>query len=266
MRVLAHRLALGHRRDHWLAEVLRVRAGEADPVDALHGVDRAQELAEPGPHVREQVAPPGVDVLAQERHLPHAVGGEARHLGDDLARPAALLLAAHGGDDAVRAHGVAAHGDLHPRLEVALAACGQVAGEVAPLREASPRDAQAASAEPVGEVRDRPRAERDVDIGVEVEDPVSLRLRVAAADCDHALGIGSLEGGRLREVRGEALVGLLADRARVEDDDVGFVLRDRLAEAERLEQALDPLGVVGIHLTPECRDVVALHGEIVARS
>ena len=35
--------------------------------------------------------------------------------------------------------------------------------------------------------------------------------------------------------------------------------RRRLAEAELLEHALDPLGVVGVHLAPERRDVVALH-------
>jgi hypothetical protein len=58
---------------------------------------------------------------------------------------------------------------------------------------------------------------------------------------------------------GEALVGLLADGAGVEDDHVRLVLGERLAQAEGLEHALDSLRVVGVHLAAECRDVVALH-------
>ena len=108
-------------------------------------------------------------------------------LGDDLARPAALLAAAHGRDDAVRALGVAAHRDLHPRLESPLALHRQVAGErpllAVPKRAA--RDALPAGAEPVAEMRDRARAEGDVDERVELEDPLALRLGVAAADGDH---------------------------------------------------------------------------------
>ena len=108
-------------------------------------------------------------------------------------------------------------------------------------------------------MRDRAGAERDVDLGVELEDALALRLGVAAADGDHAVGIAALAGDRVAEVRGELRVGLLADRAGVEDDDVGVVGRRRLAEPELLEQALDPLGVVGVHLAAERGDVVAAH-------
>ena len=114
-------------------------------------------------------------------------------------------------------------------------------------------------------MRDRARPEGDVDERVEVEEPVALRLRVAAADGDHLLGIGELQHLRVPEVRREPLVRLLADRARVEDEDVGLLLRDGLPQSELLEHALDPLRVVSVHLAPERRDVVALHGpEILA--
>src|SRR5205814_169647 len=89
--------------------------------------------------------------------------------------------------------------------------------------------------------------------------PLALRLRVAPADGDHLLGVALLQRRRLREVGGEALVRLLADRAGVEDDHVGVGLPMRLPQAERLEQPFDPLRIVGVHLTPEGRDVVALH-------
>jgi hypothetical protein len=50
--VLAHRIALRHGRDHGFAEVLRVRAGEADPLDPVDRVAGAQQLAEVRAHVR----------------------------------------------------------------------------------------------------------------------------------------------------------------------------------------------------------------------
>ena len=46
--VLADGVALGHRRDHRLAEVLRVRAREADALDPVDRVAGAQQLAELG--------------------------------------------------------------------------------------------------------------------------------------------------------------------------------------------------------------------------
>ena len=53
--------------------------------------------------------------------------------------------------------------------------------------EAAARDADAAGAEPVAEVGDRAGPERDVDGRVQLEDPLALRLGVAAADGDHAV-------------------------------------------------------------------------------
>ncbi len=138
---------------------------------------------------------------------------------------------------------------------------GSVGRERAVVEPEPPaRDADAAGAEPLAEVRDRAGPERDVDGRVELEDPLALRLGVAAADGDHAVGILALARRRLAEVRGELRVRLLADRARVEDDDVGVVGGRRLPESELLEHALDPLGVVGVHLAAERRDVVAPHG------
>ena len=50
--VLADGVALGDRGDHRLAEVLRVRAREADALDAVDGVAGAEQLAELGADVR----------------------------------------------------------------------------------------------------------------------------------------------------------------------------------------------------------------------
>src|SRR5205823_6811528 len=115
--VLADGVTVGDRRDQRLAEVLRVRAREADALDSVDRVAGTEQLAELGPDLWGEIAAPRVHVLAEERHLLHAFAGEARHLGDDLAGPAALLAAADSGDDAVGADRVAPHRDLHPGLE-----------------------------------------------------------------------------------------------------------------------------------------------------
>jgi len=257
--VLADRIALRHRDDHGISEVLRMRAREANPVDAVHPVQRAKELAELRREIGGEVAAPGVHILAQERHLADAGAGERGDLRDDVAGPSALLPAAHRGDNAVGALRVAAHRDLHPRLIASLPPGRQVGCELPPLREPSPGNAFAARTDPVREVRNRAWAEGHVHFGVQLEDALALRLRVAAADRDHLLRVARLKGPRLGEVGGEPLVGLLAHGARVEDDHVGGVLRPRLPEPEGLEHALDPLRIVRVHLAPERRDEVALH-------
>ena len=96
--VLAHRRALGHRRDEPVRQVPRMRRHEAQPRDArlavggADAVDRAQQLGEvrPGVEVQAAAAPAlrrdvpeallgrqvvavGVDVLAEERDLPVAL-------------------------------------------------------------------------------------------------------------------------------------------------------------------------------------------------
>ena len=123
--------------------------------------------------------------------------------------------------------------------------------------EAAARDAEAARAQPVAQVGDRARAERHVDERVELEDLLALRLGVAAADGDDAARVAVLQRLGVAEVGREPGVRLLANRAGVEDEDVGVVLGRRLAQAELLEQPLDPLRVVSVHLAAEGADVVS---------
>ena len=94
-----------------------MRAREADPLDPFDGIDRAQQLRE----ARADVAAVRVDVLAEQRHLADAVRRKLLDLGEHLTRAPRGLAAADGRNDAVGADGVAAHRDLHPGLEPALA-------------------------------------------------------------------------------------------------------------------------------------------------
>ena len=112
----------------------------------------------------------------------------------------------------------------------------------------------------LGEPVDLAGPEGDVDEREAREDLLLDRLRPAAADADHHVRAQRLDASALPQVREEAGVGRLADRAGVEQDQVGVMLLGRLGVAEPLEHALHPLGVVLVHLASEGGHVVALHG------
>jgi hypothetical protein len=131
------------------------------------------------------------------------------------------------------------------------------------MRSESPAWRLSPGPEPLAEMWDRAGAECDIDLRIELEDPFALRFGVAAADSDDELGILALPGSRVAEIGGELGVRFLADRAGVEDEDVGVSLRGCLAEPDRFEHALDPLGVVSVHLAAERGDVVPAHGSSV---
>ena len=82
---------------------------------------------------------------------------------------------------------------------------------------------QRVAGQELGELVDLAGAERDVDEREAREHLLLDRLRPAAADADHALGSLALEPLGLAEVGDEAAVGRLADRAGVEQDQVGVV-------------------------------------------
>ncbi len=94
VQVVADRRRLGHGGDGLGAQVLRVRAGEAHPPDALDGADgpqqRGEERAAPG-----QVAAVGVHVLAEQRDLGHPPPGQLLDLVDDDLEGTRHLAAAH---------------------------------------------------------------------------------------------------------------------------------------------------------------------------
>src|SRR3954454_6877066 len=129
--MLTDRVAFGHRFDHRASEILRVRARETDPVDSLDGVAGTEQLAEVGADLGQQVAPVRVDVLAEQGDLAHALARQLLDFGQDFTRPAALLAPPDGGDDAVGALRIAAHRNLYPGLEAALAMHRQSTGEAA---------------------------------------------------------------------------------------------------------------------------------------
>src|SRR5262245_37355361 len=98
--------------------------------------------------------------------------------------------------------------------------------------EAAAGDRVTTRLDPVAEVRDRARPEGDVDERVALEDPLALRLRVAAPDGDDEIGLPALAGRGLSQIRGALRSRLLADGARVEHEHVGVVRPGCLTEPE----------------------------------
>ncbi len=114
--MLADARALGHGRHGLLAEVLGVRRRVADPPDPSHRVDGAEQVGEAGPVLPgTEIAPVGVDVLAEEGDLAHAVAGQLLDLPHDVAHAPAHLAATHQRNDAEGARVVAADLDRDPR-------------------------------------------------------------------------------------------------------------------------------------------------------
>ena len=253
--VLAKRAQLGVRADHVLAHVLGMRARVADP---LKPVDCVQRMQQPGEArwCRAQVAPVGVDVLPEQRDLAHPVVDHRPRRLEQVGKRAADLPPARRGHDAVGARAVAADADLQPALEGAGALLRQLAAE--PLELEVPLRAQRVAGQELREPVDLARPERDIDEREAGEHLLLQRLRPAAPDPDHPRGILALQASRLPQVRHQPVVGGLADRAGVEQDQVGLPALRRLLIAERLEHPAHVLRVVLVHLAAERGHVVGL--------
>ena len=98
--------------------------------------------------------------------------------------------------------------------------------------------------------------EDDIDPRRLVEDRVLVHLREAAADGDlHALAL-VLAGLQVAERAIELPGRVVADRAGVDDDDVGLFAELGSDIAGTLERPGESLGVVDVHLTAERPDLV----------
>jgi hypothetical protein len=203
-----------------------------------------------------QIAPVTVDVLTEQGDLGDAVVGQRLDFGHDVVEGSADLRPAHGRDDAERAVVVAADLDRDPRVVRRLAARRQRRrehrvvvdhGGVEDLGEWPPG---ARLGDQLSGAVDVVRAEHDVDVRRPVADDLAILLRQASRHHDLAPVALALPRLEVAEIAVELVVGVLADAARVEHDDVGVVLRSRRYEPVGLEQPRDALGVVLVHLAP----------------
>ena len=221
-------------------------------------IDPPQQVGEPDPRFFRQVPPVAVHVLAEQGQLHHAFGGLALGFGDQQVGIAALFASPGATARCSTSRRSCSPGRSGASPGTAARGCdGQVSGELLELEVAL--GGQRIRVQELGEAMDLPGTESDVDERELAEDLVLDRLGPAAADPDDALGVLVLQPFRFMEVRDEAVVGVLADRAGVEEDQVGVAALFGLVVTERREHAFHALGIVRVHLAPESGDVELLH-------
>jgi hypothetical protein len=233
-----------------------MRAGEADPLEPLDVAAGAQQLRRRRPVAELHAI--GVDILAEQGDLDDALGDKGLDLGEDLAGAAVLLLAAQARDDAEGARVVAADGDRDPPGIRAVAA--RRARWREDLEGFEDLDLGAlvvpGAVEQRRERADVVGAEDDIDPRGALDDGAAVLLSQAAADGDLQSGFAAWPGAGA-EIAVELVVGVLAHRAGVEDDDIGDLGPRSCREAgdidiarrlEHLAARRVALGVVDVHL------------------
>jgi hypothetical protein len=98
--------------------------------------------------------------------------------------------------------------------------------------------------------------EHGVHIGRPLLDRTLVLLGHAPPDRNLHAGAAVLDRLQVPEVAVQLVVGVLPDRAGVQDDHIGILGGGGRDEAVGLEEAGDALAVMGVHLTPEGADEV----------
>lgn len=215
---------LGVGLDQRVGEFQRVRGGIADALDTVDGGDHPQQFGEVGQAAIVGQAAEAVDVLSQQGDFADAVLGQVDHFGDHVVEWSADFLAAgvgHHAEAAVLAaafhHRDEGGGAIDPRFRQAV--------EFLDFREGHVDLRLARAARGVDHFRQAVqglRAEDHVDIGRALTDRGAFLAGHAAADADHQVGILLLQLAPHAELGKHLFLGLLADRAGIEQDDVGL--------------------------------------------
>jgi hypothetical protein len=100
------------------------------------------------------------------------------------------------------------------------------------------------------------RAEDHIDPGGLVENGLLVHLRQAAPDGDLHACMLVLAGLQMPQRAVQLACGVVADRAGVDDDDVGVLAVTCGDIARALQRPGQPLGVVHVHLAAEGADLV----------
>ena len=202
-----------------------------------------------------EVAAVRVHVLPQQRHLDHAGPDQALHLGEDVADRPGPLRPADERHDAERARVVASRGDRDPGPERVLPCRRQRTREdLRVLPDVHQRTLGLGAAQELEQVRQRVGPDHDVDPRRSPLDRPPVLLCEASGDDDPQLRVPILQRLQVAEVPVELVVGVLPDRARVQDDEPR--LRDVLGGRHPIaqQQPADALRVMLVHLAPEGAD------------
>ena len=267
----------------------RDRRPPVAPRKRVDGPDQLGQVGPPGPVdpaarpallggmaealLGRQVVAVAVDVLAEQRDLAVPGRGQRAGLGEDLVEGAAALRAAAERDDAVGAGLVAAVDDRQPGRDGRVPSQGAPvdrrrarSGEMIGRRDRSAvddggggggrgephRSLGRGQAEPLHELRLLVGAKEEVD-GREASRqpaPVPLPDGAAGQDDPHPR-VRRLERSQDPLAPDHLGLGRLADRAGVDDDQVGHVHRRRLGASRGHQASGHLLGVAPVHLAAE---------------
>jgi hypothetical protein len=237
----------GNRANQLAWKILGMRGREAHPLDAGDVRHPPNEVGEPNLAV-----PVGIDVLAQQRDLPVSLARQRPGLVHDALGVAAPFTPARERHHAEGAHVVAPAHHRQPGV-YARAAHGVDAGIRLRTGELQVGDGAAAVSRRRNRVRQTPIAVRpgdEVDVVVAVEQVVFEILRHAPqdADCQLPAGPQRLLAPELLEAPENPQVRPLANRARVQQYDVGVGHLTGEPVAGPPTDRFHEFGVVLVHL------------------
>ena len=239
--------------DQLVREILGMGGGKPDPLDAGDLVNLLEEVREGNFTVLLEAV--GIDVLPDQGDFPNPAGGQVTDLGEDLPARPADLATADMGNDAVGAEIVAALHDgnkaadrrpaaaLRKELQPGLPVEEFGLPAAYPLRLHAP--------DHLRQLVDVVGPEDKVEKGDLRQQLLPLLLGDAAADAEDQRRFLLLERLEAAEMPVDLALGLVADRAGIEQDKVGLGGGRHLAVAGVLQQIDDPLRVDDVHLAAE---------------
>src|SRR5512140_100293 len=249
MHVLAHRPSCGHRLDHAIRKIVRMRAREAQAAHAGHRPHRAQQIRKV---VRTVVV--RVHGLTQQCDLRDPVRHRLARLAKHVRERPAALRTPRGRHDAVGAPIVASALHGNPRGHAIEAAGAKVLVMLLEI-EVDLRHALAMT-RALDQRRQRAiavRSDHEVHVLRPLEQPGAEALRHASRHPEHRARLHvPLE---LTDATQHPLLGVIANRARVDENDVCALGPAHLTIAVLREAAEHELGVARVHLAAVRFDV-----------
>ena len=211
--------------------------------------------------LEREIATVRVDVLPQQRDLDGAPRRELAHLGHDFGKRPADFRAPDCRDNAKRTVVIAADLDRHPCGERQLATNGESRSELlrtcrSRLEDLDLRAVRAGTLEEVCGMPDVVSPKDSVNPRRPLQHFLPVFLGKAAAYGDLHPGPELFERAQLAQVAVEAVVCVLADAARVENDDVGILDILRRDQTLGFEEAGQTLGIVLVHLAAKSAHMV----------
>ena len=251
---------LAMRGDQPVGHVVRMAGRIADAFEPVLLRQFADQPVEPDRAPPLVLAVPRVDILAEQRDLPHPARDQRARFGDQVREGPARLGAARVGHDAIGAEFVAtllhgqesgralAAGALRQRAELAVERHVEVDRLLAPL----------GAGDQVGQAVIGLRTDDDIDARRAARDLRPFGLRDAARDRDRrTAAVLALQPA---DIRINLLGRLFADVAGVEDDEVGVGALSGGGIAPGLQHLGHALAVIDVHLAAEGFDAKGLAG------